>query len=460
MAYSGSPDTEASILIVDDQQQNLTLLEQGLNDLATIVCCQQARHAFAMAIRHAPALILLDIEMPDGNGLQLCKALKSSVRTRHIPIIFITAHQDIAIETQALSLGAIDFITRPIHLNVCRMRIFNHLKLQQQSRQLSALNHTLQHQREQLHIILQAMQDGVVAVDETQCVSFINPVAQQMTGYSAAEAAGKPLGAIVQLTDANTQGLLTNPVAAAMHSNCHQDLPAGVKLLHRNQPPMWVRCSASPTRDSQQRVSGAVLMLEDISRLHQQVHPYARLANHSSQTGLPNRLILCEHLHELVCHSTPAQQLAGILAIKIDKFAFVTDMLGQAQATEVICQLARRLEAQCNQHLQLYQVGNDEFVMVFTQMTDQQALDALARLLNQLMEHPVMVGDEIYSLSCSISISVFGKDAHSVPELLQHAQNAMQHAKAQGRNKLSAFEQMQNDSQASDQMNTQPAAGV
>lgn len=458
MAYTGSLDTEPSILIVDDQLQNLTLLEQGLNDLATIVCCQQARHAFAMAIRHTPALILLDIEMPDGNGLQLCKALKSSVRTRHIPIIFITAHQDVATETQALSLGAIDFITRPIHLNICRMRIFNHLTLQQQSRQLSALNHTLQHQREQLHIILQAMQDGVVAVDETQCVCFINPVAQQMTGYNSAEAVGKPLGAIVQLTDANTQGLLTNPVVAAMHSNCHQDLPAGVKLLHRNQPPLWVRCSASPTRDSQQCVSGAVLMLEDISRLHQQVHPPIGLANHNRHTGLPNRLILCEHLHKLVCQATPAQQLAGILTINIEKFAFVIDMLGQAQATVVICQLARRLEAQCHQHLQLYQVGNDEFVMVFTQMTNQQALNALARLLNQLMQHPVMVGDEIYSLSCSIGISVFGNDAHSVPELLQHAQSAMQQAKAQGRHRLCAVDKMQGDSLASDQANTQPSA--
>ena len=81
----------------------------------------------------APDLMLLDIEIPDINGFDVCERLRANPLTRHIPIIFVTSHTDPAIEARGLSIGAVDFITKPISREIVRARVRTHLLLKQQS---------------------------------------------------------------------------------------------------------------------------------------------------------------------------------------------------------------------------------------------------------------------------------------------------------------------------------------
>lgn len=126
-----------SILIVDDTPDNLYLLsamltEQGYN----VRCVINGSSAIMVAIADPPDLILLDIRMPQMSGYDVCKKLKSSERTRDIPVIFLSASNEVFDKIQAFEVGGLDYITKPFQIREVLVRIKNQLNLQEAKLQI------------------------------------------------------------------------------------------------------------------------------------------------------------------------------------------------------------------------------------------------------------------------------------------------------------------------------------
>lgn len=121
------------ILVVDDHAANVQVLFKTFSPDHQIFMATSGNQAVAMATEKVPDLVLLDIEMPDLNGFQVCERLKSNPITRHIPIIFVTSHDNEASEAKGLSAGAVDFISKPISREIVRARVRTHLILKHQS---------------------------------------------------------------------------------------------------------------------------------------------------------------------------------------------------------------------------------------------------------------------------------------------------------------------------------------
>ena len=117
------------ILIVDDMPINLKILIEVLGDRFEIVFATNGRDALAVAEVNQPDLILLDIQMPDMNGYEVCKALKLRARLEGVPIIFLTAMSQQEDEVAGLKLGAVDYITKPFNPDIVRLRVNNQLEL-------------------------------------------------------------------------------------------------------------------------------------------------------------------------------------------------------------------------------------------------------------------------------------------------------------------------------------------
>jgi putative two-component system response regulator len=117
------------ILVVDDEPANLTLMGQVLAEIYPLVYATTGEQAIAMAIKHQPALILLDIQLPDIDGISVCKALKADHRTGDIPVIFVTSLGDPGHEELGFSAGAVDYISKPISPPIVRARVRTHLAL-------------------------------------------------------------------------------------------------------------------------------------------------------------------------------------------------------------------------------------------------------------------------------------------------------------------------------------------
>ncbi|UCH74420.1 MAG: diguanylate cyclase [Rhodospirillales bacterium] len=130
------------ILIVDDIPDNIKSLNAILEEDYSISFATYWKKALEVAERTLPDLILLDILMPDMDGYEICRRLKSDPTTRDIPVIFITALDGEAEEEKGLAAGAADYITKPFHPAIVKLRVRNHLMLKLQRDRLAALTMT------------------------------------------------------------------------------------------------------------------------------------------------------------------------------------------------------------------------------------------------------------------------------------------------------------------------------
>lgn len=123
-------DNRTKILLVDDNKQNIELLMDLFQDEYRIAAAINGERALKVATSSSPPdIILLDILMPDMDGYELCRKLKEDPRTKHIPVIFVTAVSEVMDATRGFNLGAVDYITKPFHPPMVQARVKMHLDL-------------------------------------------------------------------------------------------------------------------------------------------------------------------------------------------------------------------------------------------------------------------------------------------------------------------------------------------
>lgn len=121
------------LLVVDDQPINIQVMYQAFAGDYQVFMATSGEQALTICKNNPPDLVLLDVVMPEMDGFEVCTRLKQEDATRHIPVIFVTAHTDAAQETHGLSVGAVDFIAKPVNPDVVRARVKTHLTLKFQS---------------------------------------------------------------------------------------------------------------------------------------------------------------------------------------------------------------------------------------------------------------------------------------------------------------------------------------
>jgi CheY-like chemotaxis protein len=135
----------AKILVVDDAEVNIDILVEFLGGEYNVDPATDGLQALERVVTEAPDIILLDVIMPGMDGFEVCRRLKADERTAEIPVIFITALDDISSETRGLALGAIDFITKPFNPGVVRARVANHLALREAIRLREDVERIMRH---------------------------------------------------------------------------------------------------------------------------------------------------------------------------------------------------------------------------------------------------------------------------------------------------------------------------
>lgn len=133
MALEGLLGRPPRLLLVDDQPLNIQALHQVFAADCQVLMATAGEPALALAREQQPDLMLLDVQMPGMDGFEVCSRMRAEARLAHIPVIFVTAHQDAESETRALAGGAVDFISKPFNPAVVRARVRTHLTLKLQS---------------------------------------------------------------------------------------------------------------------------------------------------------------------------------------------------------------------------------------------------------------------------------------------------------------------------------------
>ena len=164
------PDEKHTILIVDDTQENILLLSEVLeSDYLTKAAINGERALKIAFAAEPPDLVLLDVMMPGMSGYEVCRRLKVNPETRRIPVIFVTAMNEVDDETKGLELGAVDYITKPISPPIVKARVKAHLELYERRRELEQMVVKLEEQARELaawnQMLEQRVAEGVTQLD-------------------------------------------------------------------------------------------------------------------------------------------------------------------------------------------------------------------------------------------------------------------------------------------------------
>lgn len=183
-----------SILIVDDRNENLVALESLLErpDLQ-LLKADNGNDALKLLLRNEVALVLLDVQMPGMNGFEMAELMRRNKKTQSIPIIFVTANGDKRHLFRGYEVGAVDYLAKPIESEVLLSKVKVFLELDRQRRELEEQLLQIQRLKLQNEQLLQALGDGVMAVDVAGAISFVNPAIQHLFALSPEETVGRSL---------------------------------------------------------------------------------------------------------------------------------------------------------------------------------------------------------------------------------------------------------------------------
>jgi PAS domain S-box-containing protein len=180
---------QAPILIVDDNPTNLLVLTQTLEDLTyPIIMANSGEEALEIASNEPPSLVLLDIMMPGMDGYETLSAMRELDELADIPVIFLSALDDLDYKVRGLSLGAVDYITKPFQIQEVLARVQTHLTISNLKNELAARNRQLESTNE---YILEAVAEGIYGLDPDGSITFANPAACKLTGYNQQDLIGQ-----------------------------------------------------------------------------------------------------------------------------------------------------------------------------------------------------------------------------------------------------------------------------
>jgi diguanylate cyclase (GGDEF)-like protein/PAS domain S-box-containing protein len=375
--------------------------------------------------------VLVDLALPDSHGIETFDRLFQAVP--QIPILVLTGSQDENVAKTAVQRGAQDYLLKG--------RIDSYLlpKTVDSMIERAANAETLFEEKERAQVTLNSIGDAVMSTDVWGQVTYLNAVAESLTGWSREDAAGHPLDEVFHIIDATTRNSVPNPMALAIRENKTVGLTPNCVLIRRDGHEAAIEDSAAPIHDRRGRVTGAVMVFHDVSTARALSLRMSYLAQHDSLTDLPNRILLNDRLTQAITLAYRHQQKLALLFLDVDRFKHVNDALGHAAGDRLLQSVAQRLFDCVRTSDTVSRQGGDEFVILLAET--KQATDAavIADKILLALAAPHRIDQHELHLTASIGIVTYPDDGMDADTLMRNADFAMYHAKDAGRNNYQFF---------------------
>lgn len=294
-------------------------------------------------------------------------------------------------------------------------------------------------EKERAQVTLNSIGDAVLTTNLPGNVTYLNQVAETMTGWSLENAVGQPLSEVFRIINGTTREVAPNPAQRAIRENRTVGLAADSILLRRDGGEAAIEDSAAPIHDRKGRVAGAVIVFHDVSESRAMALKMAHLAQHDFLTGLPNRSLLTERLSRAIGLARRHGKRVGLMFVDLDYFKHINDSLGHAVGDLLLQRVAERLRTCVRDTDTVCRQGGDEFVILLAEI--EQAADAapIAEKLLAAFAEPCMIAGHELHVSLSLGISIFPDDGQDAGDVMKNADTAMYHAKASGRKNYQFF---------------------
>jgi diguanylate cyclase (GGDEF)-like protein/PAS domain S-box-containing protein len=376
-------------------------------------------------------VVLLDLFLPDSQGLETFDRLL--LAAPRIPILILSSLADEAVAGRAFRRGAKDYFLKGyLGGNLLQHTLRN--VIERSSSEEASFVET-----ERTRVTLDSIGDAVLSTDIAGNVSYLNCVAERLTGWSRGEAAGHALAEVFQIVDGITREPAPDPTKSAIEQKKTVSLTANCVLIRRDGQEFAVEDATAPIYDSNGQITGAVIVFHDVNEALALSLKMSHLAHHDPLTDLPNRSLLTERLTQAIALAGRHTRQLAVLFLDLDHFKNVNDTLGHAIGDKLLQSVAERLASCSRGSDTVSRQGGDEFVVLLSEIERKDSAALCAAKIITAITAPYPIARHDLGITASVGISIYPDDGTDAETLLKRADTAMYSAKEQGRNRYQFF---------------------
>jgi len=312
-------------------------------------------------------------------------------------------------------------------------------------RRMVLMTKQLTHGKEQAEVTLQSIADGVITINQDNKVQYMNPVAEQLTGFSNNVAIGQDIETVFNVVDLPTGLKVNHQLLNYLQRKTQASPQARSILLNKNGEEYTIRATVGEIQASTAVEAGIVLAFSDVTETTNLLDQMSHQATHDTLTNLPNRALLMDRLDHSIAFAHRNQHQIALLFIDVDKFKNVNDGFGHEIGDQLLREISNRLKANIRDEDTAARLGGDEFVIVLDEIARTSSIAVVTQKILANFEAPFKLKNHEFYVTCSIGISVYPKDAEEAETLLKNADIAMYTAKDRGRNNFQYFSENMNE---------------
>ena len=288
-------------------------------------------------------------------------------------------------------------------------------------------------EKERAQITLQSIGDGVITTDADGLVDYINPVAQDLTGWDMRNARNAPISEIMTIINEHTRATIENPVMRCLGSGRVITLEEHSILITKNGDEVPIQDSAAPIRDRIGNVIGSVMVFHDVSKETRLFRQLSYQASHDTLTDLINR---CEFENclgkSLDALRGDTEQSHALLYLDLDQFKVVNDTFGHTAGDALLRQLAEIVHSKIRSTDLLARLGGDEFGIMLEHCDEQRAIEVAESIRGAIEGYRFDWQNSFTTIRCSIGVVMVTSENDSVAEIMSAADVACYSAKDMG----------------------------
>jgi diguanylate cyclase (GGDEF)-like protein/PAS domain S-box-containing protein len=428
------------LLLIEDNPGDARLLHEMLNaqrshniELTNVERMSDAEKHLA---EHEVDIILLDLGLPDASGLGAVR--RAHAAAPRVPLVVLTGLDDEALSAQTLQEGAQDYLIKGEIETRGLMRALRY------AIERKIMEEALFEEKERAQITLNCIGEAVACADSAGNITFLNLVAEKLTGWSLLEAAGRPMSEAFRIVDADRRKTGENPVEPAVGQNRSVHLPSNSILIRRDGFEIPIEDSVSPIHDCEGHTTGTVIVFRDVSAARAMALQIAHSAEHDFLTGLPNRMLLNDRLTQAITMALRHLKKVAVLFLDLDGFKHINDSLGHPTGDKLLQSIAKRLVECVRGSDTVSRQGGDEFVVLLSEVERSEDTAITARRMLQSVAEAHSIDQHDLHVTTSIGVSVYPDDGLDAETLIKNADTAMYQAKENGRQSYQFFKPAMN----------------
>jgi diguanylate cyclase (GGDEF)-like protein/PAS domain S-box-containing protein len=299
-------------------------------------------------------------------------------------------------------------------------------------------------EKELAQVTLNSIGDAVICADISGNITFLNLVAVRMTGWTQAEAAGKPMREVFRVLDATSRKTTPNPMELAIRQNRIIHLPSDCILIQRDGSEIPIEDSVAPIHDREGQATGVVIVFRDVSSTQTMAVQMAHSAHHDFLTGLPNRKLLNDRVSQAILLASRSMKKVAVLFLDLDGFKHINDSLGHSIGDRVLQSVAKRLVDSVRDSDTVSRQGGDEFIVLLSEVEGLESAATTVRRLLQVGTEPHAIDPHDLHVTACIGVSIYPDDGLDPETLIKNADTAMYQAKENGRQSYQFFKPAMN----------------